>query len=252
MLIHRNDFSSKDLPNINNLLRVLSENAHDLSVGQLEHILSQKNFEIISARNECCVDSGSEQNIPHPPVDAMATVHFSNALGSCFAYIDDVVVNPGIQSKGLGTLLTKELILMAKERLAKWVGLTSAPKRAAANVIYSRLMMHMWNLKVFVLKRVNIATQDLGIFLDYSGFVRGVDLNDVYVVSTLMGRKAFISNDVIKKYSPAAVLEMVWIAFAKGADSIEVIIDAKNSVVADLLLQRFFTEKETNVYILEF
>ncbi len=244
MPIHRNDFKLEDLSHINNLLHALSENARDLLASQLEFILGQKNFQVISARNEC--------QAPCPPLDAMATVHFSQALGSCFAYIDDVVVNPKIQSKGLGTALTSELILMAKERGAKWVSLTSAPKRIAANIIYSRLMRHMSDVKVFVLKRANIATKDLGIFLDYSGFISAVDTTDVYVVSTLMGRKAFISNDVIKKYSPAAVLEMVWIAFAKGAESIEIIVDIQNSVVADLLLQRFFTEKETNVYTLEF
>ena len=182
----------------------------------------------------------------------MSTVHFSNAMSSCFAYIDDVVVNPEIQSKGLGTIITKELILTAKERGAKWVGLTSAPKRVAANIVYSRLMTIMRDVKVFILKFAAMARKDLGIFLDYSSYVTVVDSSDVYVVNTLMGRKAFISNDVIDKYPPASVLEMIWIAFAKGADSVEVIVNEKNLTVSDLLLERHFVEKETNVYMIKF
>ena len=235
MPIYRNDISSKDLPHINRLLHVLSENAHDLSELQLESCLRQKNFEVVSARNERLMY-------------AVATVHFSGTLNGCYAYIDDVVVDPNVQSKGLGTAITKELILMAKERGAKWVGLTSAPKRVAANIIYSRLMERLWSARILALKTAKISTSDLSSFLDYSNITQVVDPRDVYVVDTLMGRKAFISNDVIKKYPPASVLEMVWIAIAQGADSIEIVVDRENEVVADLLLERRFIEKETNAY----
>jgi GNAT superfamily N-acetyltransferase len=140
MLIHRNDVSLKDLVHINKLLHILSENARDLSVLKLENCLKQKNFEMVSARDERPSLPTEEESMVNMPMHAMATVHFSKALGNCFAYIDDVVKDPAIQFKGLGTKITQELILMARERGAKWVALTSAPKRVAANIIYSRLM----------------------------------------------------------------------------------------------------------------
>ena len=55
------------------------------------------------------------------------------------AWIEDVVVSEKIRGKGVGSLLIKHAISMARSLGAQTIDLTSRPSREAANALYKKL-----------------------------------------------------------------------------------------------------------------
>lgn len=55
------------------------------------------------------------------------------------AWIEDVVVDDGVRSRGVGEALSRRALQIAAERGARSVDLTSRPSREAANRLYQRL-----------------------------------------------------------------------------------------------------------------
>jgi ribosomal protein S18 acetylase RimI-like enzyme len=55
------------------------------------------------------------------------------------AHVEDVVVDSGVRGRGIGELLMREMITMARAARADQMALTSAPSREAANRLYRRL-----------------------------------------------------------------------------------------------------------------
>ena len=53
--------------------------------------------------------------------------------------IEDVIVDESARGQGIGEALVRQLLDIARERGAKGVGLTSNPKRKAANRLYQRI-----------------------------------------------------------------------------------------------------------------
>jgi ribosomal protein S18 acetylase RimI-like enzyme len=65
------------------------------------------------------------------------------------ARIEDVVVEQSMRGKGIGELLLKRALEMAKSAGADGVALTSNPRREAANRLYRRLGFKRWETNVY-------------------------------------------------------------------------------------------------------
>jgi ribosomal protein S18 acetylase RimI-like enzyme len=65
------------------------------------------------------------------------------------ARIEDVVVEQSMRGKGIGELLIKRALEMAKSAGADGVALTSNPRREAANRLYRRLGFKRWETNVY-------------------------------------------------------------------------------------------------------
>lgn len=248
MLLTRNDATSEDLPRINHLLQVLSPGTKRIITSdELRQILGQPDFTIVSVRNDRHAYTATE-HLSCPPLMAMGSVHFSRALGDCFAYIDDIVKDPHFSEKGVGTTITQELINIARERGARSVTLTSSPERLPANSIYSKIMELRNEVAIY---HFNLAGRFIGhlkAFLNFTRLCVPASEHDVHVVHTLMGRKAYIGAPVLKCCPPEAALEMVWIAAAAGAEQVEVFTTPETVAVGKLLEAYGFKRRPTNVY----
>ena len=55
------------------------------------------------------------------------------------AWIEDVVVDESVRGQGIGEMLNREALRIAKDAGAKTVDLTSRPSRDAANRLYQRI-----------------------------------------------------------------------------------------------------------------
>jgi len=65
------------------------------------------------------------------------------------ARIEDVVVEQTMRGKGIGELLMKRALEMAKAAGADGVALTSNPRREAANRLYRRLGFKRWETNLY-------------------------------------------------------------------------------------------------------
>ena len=71
-------------------------------------------------------------------VGSLTLVLFSIPTGKR-AWIEDVVVDEKCRNRGIGEVLNKDAINIARQRGAKSVDLTSRPSRQSANRLYNRL-----------------------------------------------------------------------------------------------------------------
>ncbi len=71
-------------------------------------------------------------------VGSLTLVIFSIPTGKR-AWIEDVVVDEKCRNKGIGEVLNKDAINIARQRGVKTVDLTSRPSRQSANRLYNRL-----------------------------------------------------------------------------------------------------------------
>ena len=71
-------------------------------------------------------------------VGSLTLVLFSIPTGKR-AWIEDVVVDEKCRNRGIGEVLNKDAINIARQRGAKTVDLTSRPSRQSANRLYNRL-----------------------------------------------------------------------------------------------------------------
>ncbi|MEV6844018.1 GNAT family N-acetyltransferase [Actinoplanes sp. NPDC051411] len=65
------------------------------------------------------------------------------------AWIEDVVVDEAARGHGVGAVLTREAVRLAREAGARTVDLTSRPSREAANRLYERLGFRTRDSKVY-------------------------------------------------------------------------------------------------------
>ncbi|HEV7964919.1 MAG TPA: GNAT family N-acetyltransferase [Actinoplanes sp.] len=65
------------------------------------------------------------------------------------AWIEDVVVDAAARGQGVGAVLTREAVRLARANGARTVDLTSRPSRAAANRLYERLGFELRDSKVY-------------------------------------------------------------------------------------------------------
>ena len=69
----------------------------------------------------------------------MGTFATVTVMTGTTAHVEDVVVDSGVRGRGIGELLMRELITMARSAGADQMTLTSGPSREAANRLYRRL-----------------------------------------------------------------------------------------------------------------
>ena len=108
------------------LVRQLSTSAPALRREDVEAVVSSEATRLLIAR-------AADGQI----VGALTLVIFPIPTG-VRAWIEDVIVDEEARGSGIGTLLTREAVRLAREAGARTVDLTSRPSRQAANTLYQR------------------------------------------------------------------------------------------------------------------
>ena len=111
---------------MNTLLKELSPNSTPLDVEALATALASDELEVWVAKED--------ENII-----GMATLVMLRELSGVSGEVDDVVVLPATQRKGVGRALMEKIIHRAKERGMQELDLTSRASRVAANALYQKL-----------------------------------------------------------------------------------------------------------------
>jgi ribosomal protein S18 acetylase RimI-like enzyme len=114
---------------INVLLRVLSEDKpkpYQIDLGDLMIALDSEDFILYVLE----VDG---------EIAGIGSLHFHRTLTKQAAYVEDVVVLPQFHGKGFGEMIMRRLIDHAKEEEARFIELTSHPRRITANKLYQKL-----------------------------------------------------------------------------------------------------------------
>jgi len=125
-IVRLNRPSALALKQVNDLLRQLSKKARVHTSASLKSVLADPKLELWVLRN------GSH-------IVGMGALLFISIPTAFYACIEDVVVDAGYRGRGLGKKLMRHLIVRAKKRKARFVGLTSNPSRIAANKLYKKL-----------------------------------------------------------------------------------------------------------------
>lgn len=124
---------------INELLRHLSPNNYSINIERLRNLLDNGLLAIY------LLESKEE-------IIGMGSLHYTETLVKRAAWIEDVVVHPKHQGKGLGTKITKHLIAEAKKKGIKHIDLTSRNSRIKAHEFYLKNDFEKRDTSVFRLK----------------------------------------------------------------------------------------------------
>ena|ERR1700690_1241896 len=76
---------------------------------------------------------------PHEPIVGAACLTIYRVPTGIRSIIEDVIVDESARGQGIGEALVGKLLDIAREKGVKGVGLTSNPKREAANRLYQRM-----------------------------------------------------------------------------------------------------------------
>lgn len=109
------------------LFRELTDNPPDLTPEGVNQKLQNKNLVLLAAKDE----NGN-------PI-GMATITFYETLGAACGKVEDVIVFEKYHGRGIGKRLVVGLIAVALKKNAKYIELTSKPRRKAANQLYEKL-----------------------------------------------------------------------------------------------------------------
>jgi ribosomal protein S18 acetylase RimI-like enzyme len=82
----------------------------------------------------------------------MATLCLLRSPSGLHAHLEDVIVLPALRGQGIGESLTREVIRLAREAGADEIGLTSNPRREAANRLYQRIGFSQHETNVYLMK----------------------------------------------------------------------------------------------------
>ena len=119
-------YSETVLSGINNLLPGLSSSAKSLDEDALKKILDNPAVHVLIAEeNSACLGT-------------LSLVVFPITTG-IRARVEDVVVCESARGKGVGKMLIKHAIELAKSLGAKTIDLTSRPSKTAANNLYKNV-----------------------------------------------------------------------------------------------------------------
>jgi GNAT superfamily N-acetyltransferase len=138
-LAKENKIEAELLEPINNLLAILSPELKGINKERLEELISNPLFELY------LLEIAGE-------IVGMASLHYMETLAKKSAWIEDVVVHPNHQGKGLGKKIMKHIVEQAKKKGAKHLDLTSSPHREAANKLYKKLKFEPRKTNVYRLK----------------------------------------------------------------------------------------------------
>jgi GNAT superfamily N-acetyltransferase len=127
------------LESINNLLRILSPKLDKISRERLDELINNPLFELY------LLEITGE-------IAGMASLHYMETLAKKSAWVEDVVVHPLHQGKGLGKKIMKHITDRAKKKGVKHIDLTSSPHRKVANNLYKKLKFKPRKTNVYRLK----------------------------------------------------------------------------------------------------
>ncbi len=124
------------------LIPQLTKNSQPPTEAELKSLVSSDSSVLLVARI-------SEQS--NPIVGILTLVVYRVPTG-VHARIEDVIIERTMRGKGIGELLMRQALEMAKESGADGVVLTSNPRREAANRLYRRLGFKRWETNLYFYK----------------------------------------------------------------------------------------------------
>lgn len=125
-IVRLTEVGESELGDINTLLSELSRNKKVVDADVLSRVLASQDTEVWVAK-----ENGR--------ILGMATLFLIHRISGSVGHVDDVVVSPDTQGKGIGRALMEKIIERAKERGMRGLDLTSRPSRVAANALYQKL-----------------------------------------------------------------------------------------------------------------
>ena len=142
-VVYATDAESDVLEAINSLLPQLSSSAQPMTAEELNEMLSSDAITLVIARDPITLGIVG--------VLTLATFRIPTGVR---AWIEDVIVDNLARGQGIGELLTRKALEIAKSKGAKTVELTSRPSREAANRLYQRIG--------FKVRETNVYRYELG------------------------------------------------------------------------------------------
>jgi ribosomal protein S18 acetylase RimI-like enzyme len=125
-IIEITEYSEKISKTFNNLLPQLLATALPVTVEDLKDIIQSESSHLLMAE------------IDRHYIGSLTLAMVKTPTG-IKAWIEDVVVSEKTRGKGVGSLLIKHAIGMAKSLGAQTINLTSRPSRTDANALYKKL-----------------------------------------------------------------------------------------------------------------
>ncbi len=135
----KGDISRELIGSINDLLKVLSSDYEAVNEKRLKELIKSPLFEMF------VLEAGGE-------IAGMASLHYMETLIKKSVWVEDVVVHPKHQRKGLGKKIMRHVVKQARKKGVKHIDLTSAPHRIAANKLYQKLKFKPRSTNVYRLK----------------------------------------------------------------------------------------------------
>jgi len=124
------------------LIPQLTINSQPPTEAELKSLVSSDSSVLLVA----CVSERSN------PIVGILTLVVYRVPTGVHARIEDVIVEQTMRGKGIGELLMRRALEMAKESGADGVALTSNPRREAANRLYRRLGFKPWETNIYFYK----------------------------------------------------------------------------------------------------
>ena len=131
--------NKNDLLVINLLLGQMSSSAQPITPLALNTILKNKNFYFIVLRDAGQIIGMGNLVVYHAPFGVRSR-------------IEDMVVDEAYRGRGLGALLTRKLIAIAKTAKVRDIELSTRPSRVAANGLYRNLGFEQKETNVYSYK----------------------------------------------------------------------------------------------------
>jgi ribosomal protein S18 acetylase RimI-like enzyme len=123
------DFLNEDsVRGINRLFLALTSRPNEFLIKNRKEISKILN-------GNCCYVVACVEN----KVVGISGIHFLKTGIRSKGFIEDVVVDRNYRGRGIGILLSKKLIEIAKDKNLDCIDLTSSPNRKEANMLYKKL-----------------------------------------------------------------------------------------------------------------
>ena len=83
------------------------------------------------------------------PIVGMLTLLVYRVPSGVRAHVEDIVVDEAVRGQGIGEALIRHALGVAREAGANGVGLTTNPRREAANRLYQRIGFKRWETNIY-------------------------------------------------------------------------------------------------------
>ena len=83
------------------------------------------------------------------PIVGMLTLLIYRVPSGVRAHVEDIIVDVSVRGQGIGEALIRHALGVAREAGANGVGLTTNPRRLAANRLYQRIGFKRWETNIY-------------------------------------------------------------------------------------------------------